>query len=364
MREKKKENRGGTRVLPADQLSLFCTEMVMLLRSGQTVFDGIRARAAMDAKNGKAPKGSVFSLLAQYTTEGCSLGEAMEKTKVFPADFTGLVQIGEESGSLEEVLDALAAHYRRDSETAAEIRSALRYPILTLCMMAVILGILTREVFPVFTRIYESLGGGLPQTAAASIAIGSVCAKAVAVLEGVLLLMMVIGWALGRSVWGMKLLSGIRAHLPFFGRLNARIAAARTADSLAIMLQAGYDIDESISRISQALADPAAAKKLARCRGLLEGDGENPPLPLGEALAGCGMWNELEGRMIQSGASSGNLDYVLKFVSDTGMDEAAQKMARAVSLIEPVMVAITAILIGSILLSVILPLSGIMAAIG
>lgn len=76
------------------------------------------------------------------------------------------------------------------------------------------------------------------------------------------------------------------------------------------------------------------------------------------------MWNELEGRMIQSGASSGNLDYVLKFVSDTGMDEAAQKMARAVSLIEPVMVAITAILIGSILLSVILPLSGIMAAIG
>ncbi len=162
----------------------------------------------------------------------------------------------------------------------------------------------------------------------------------------------------------MKLLSGIRAHLPFFGRLNARIAAARTADSLAIMLQAGYDIDESISRISQALADPAAAKKLARCRGLLEGDGENPPLPLGEALAGCGMWNELEGRMIQSGASSGNLDYVLKFVSDTGMDEAAQKMARAVSLIEPVMVAITAILIGSILLSVILPLSGIMAAIG
>ena len=65
MREKKKENRGGTRVLPADQLSLLCTEMVMLLRSGQTVFDGIRARAAMDAKNGKAPKGSVFSLLAQ-----------------------------------------------------------------------------------------------------------------------------------------------------------------------------------------------------------------------------------------------------------------------------------------------------------
>ena len=76
------------------------------------------------------------------------------------------------------------------------------------------------------------------------------------------------------------------------------------------------------------------------------------------------MWNELEGRMLQSGASSGNLDYVLKFVSDTGMDEAEEKMAHAVSLIEPVMVAITAILIGSILLSVILPLSGIMAAIG
>ncbi len=363
MRDKKtrkKEQSSGKKVLPAEQLSLFCTEMGVMLRSGQTIFDGIKARAAMDGNR----KGSVFILLERDIREGYSLGEAMEHTGVFPPDFTGLIQIGEESGSLDEVLEALAVHYRQDSETSAEIRAALRYPILTLCMMAVILGIMTRKVFPVFTRIYESLGGGLPQTAAASIAAGSVCANIVAVLAGVLLFLLVGVWILGRTAHGMRLLNGIKSRLPFFGRINARISAARAADSLAIMLQAGYDIDESLSRISRALADPEASKKLAYCRKMLEGENPKPPLPLGDALAQCGLWTELEGRMIRSGASSGDLDHILKFISETGMEEVSEQTARAVSLIEPVMVAVTAILIGSILLSVILPLSGIMAAIG
>ena len=68
--------------------------------------------------------------------------------------------------------------------------------------------------------------------------------------------------------------------------------------------------------------------------------------------------------MIQSGVQFGSLDTVLKYIAENGMNQAEEDVARAVSLIEPVMIAITAVLIGSILLSVILPLSGIMAAIG
>ena len=357
--------------LPPQELSFFCTEMGMMLQSGMTIFDGIASRAAAEQRlssrlNGgkeKRPR-TLFGLLYQDMQQGSSISEAMQHTGVFPADFVGMIRIGEESGSLEEVMQALAAHYRRNSEVAGEIRTALTYPVLTLCMMAVILGILTREVFPVFTRIYESLGSGLSDAAAASIAVGNVCAGVVAVLAVVLLAAAAGVWLMKRTAWGERLLGIVQSCLPFFRKIGRQLSSARAADSLAMMLQAGYDVQESLLKISQSLADPSAAAGLRRCRELLVNGKDGQEVPLSDALAASGLWNATECRMIQSGVQFGSLDTVLKYIAENGMNQAEEDVSRAVSLIEPVMIAITAVLIGSILLSVILPLSGIMAAIG
>jgi len=88
------------------------------------------------------------------------------------------------------------------------------------------------------------------------------------------------------------------------------------------------------------------------------------PLPLSEALCGLSVWNETEKQLIRTGAHLGDLDRALRYIAQSGTEEAEVRINRAVSLIEPIMITLTAILIGSILLSVMLPLSGIMAAIG
>lgn len=379
VKNEQKRSRGGLgkpgsfskKSLPPQELSFFCTEMGMMLQSGMTIFDGIASRAALeqrpsrrsDSKKEKRPR-TLFGLLYRDMQQGCSISEAMHRTGVFPPDFIGMIRIGEESGSLEEVMHALAAHYHRNGEVAAEIRTALTYPILTLCMMAVILGILTKEVFPVFTRIYESLGSGLSDAAAASIALGSICAGVVAVLAIVLLAVAAGVWLLKRTAWGERLLGRIQSYLPFFRRISRQLSSARAADSLAMMLQAGYDVEESLLKISQSLPDPGAAAALRRCRELLINGKNGQDVSLSDALAESGLWNATECRMIQSGVQFGSLDTVLKYIAENGMNQAEEDVAKAVSLIEPIMIAITAVLIGSILLSVILPLSGIMAAIG
>ena len=176
-----------------------------------------------------------------------------------------------------------------------------------------------------------------------------------------------------RTAWGEKILGTVWGHLPFFRRISRQLSSARAADSLAMMLQAGYDVEESLRKISQSLPDPGAAAGLEKCRKLLTGEKSSrktsspdfsQEVSLSDALAESGLWNATECRMIQSGVQLGSLDTVLKYIAETGMDKAETDVAKAVSLIEPIMIAITAVLIGSILLSVILPLSGIMAAIG
>ena len=362
------------KTLPAQELSFFCTEMGMMLQSGMTIYDGIASRALEEQRDTRTPgkksrrPRTLFGLLYQQIQKGTSVSEAMAYTGVFPPDFVGMVRIGEESGSLEEVMSALAAHYRRSGEVSAEIRTALTYPVLTLCMMAVILGILTREVFPVFARIYESLGSGLSDAAATSIALGSVCADAVAVLAVLLLAAGAGVWLLRRVAWGEKIIASVSSRMPFFRKISRQLSSARAADSLAMMLQAGYDVQQSLLKISQSLPDSGTAAGLERCRKLLAGEKDrrtvSQEVSLSDALAESGLWNAAECRMIQSGVQLGSLDTVLKYIAENGMDQAELDVAKAVSLIEPVMIAVTAVLIGSILLSVILPLSGIMAAIG
>lgn len=163
------------RTLPSEDLSLFCTEMGMLLQSGMAIGDGIaahiRAQSGALPEKGSKPR-NIFEMLYAGIMDDYSLSQSMRNTGVFPEDFISMIRIGEESGSLDAVMAQMAAHYQRDSEVTGEIRSAMVYPLLTLCMMAVILQVLTSRVFPVFTSIYESLGSGLTGAAAASIAVG------------------------------------------------------------------------------------------------------------------------------------------------------------------------------------------------
>lgn len=357
-----------SRVLPYDELSLFCTEMSMLLQSGMSIFDGIAAH--IQAQTGRLPRQGdkprdIFEALYLGILDGLSLSQAMERCGVFPADFVSLVRIGEESGSLDEIMNRMADHYRRDNAVLNEIRSALTYPILTLSMMAVILQILTRKVFPVFTSIYASLGGSLPESAAASIAVGSGCAGVLTVLAAALVLLAAAVWLLRLFPAGVRILDILKNHLPVVRRVSRQLTASRITSSLAMLLDAGYDARDSLDKIRQGITDAQTKDRLAACCALLQrGDADGRPVSLAEALCGMGLWNDTECQMVRSAARFGNLDDILHQVAQDSMNRAEEQIARAVSLIEPIMIAITAVLIGSILLSVMLPLSGIMAAIG
>ncbi len=355
-------------VLPSEDLSLFCTEMGMLLQSGMAIGDGIAAHIRTQTKTlpekGSKPR-SIFEALYLGILDGYPLSRSMKNTGVFPEDFISMIRIGEESGSLDEIMTQMAAHYGRDSKVTKEIKSAMIYPIMTLCMMAIILQVLTDRVFPVFTNIYESLGSGLTSAAAASIAVGNGCAKVLMVLSVILLGIVILVSVLGKFSAGQRVLSELKSRLPFSRKITQQLSSARVADSMAMMLDAGYDAEESLDKIALAMTNPRIKKKLQKCRRLLrEGDGQGAQVSLAEALCGTGLWNETECQMIRSGVRFGGLDGVLRHIAQTGMDSAEEDVTRAVSLIEPIMIAVTAVLIGSILLSVMLPLSGIMAAIG
>jgi len=354
-------SRQKKKILKADQLGHFCAKMEMLLQSGVSIHDGLAAEIRLKKQLLSAPGDQAEELTEAIflgLESGLSLCSAMESTGVFPANCINIVMIGENSGALDEVFHSLAASYRRQAELIEQIRSALVWPIFTLCMMAVILQILTRKVFPIFTGIYESLGSGLSSAARASIAVGGIFADLLTALALLILITGLVILLLRQTALREKL-SVLPGRLPILRAIIGRLTAARIAEELAMMLDAGYDADESLHMIGGTIK--ALCPQIEAARKKMHGE---EPLPLSEALCGLSVWNETEKQLIRTGAHLGDLDRALRYIAQSGTEEAEVRINRAVSLIEPIMITLTAILIGSILLSVMLPLSGIMAAIG
>ena len=123
------------KALPAEDLAVFCDEIAMMLRAGLSLPDGLGAIAFhLESREARELVGQMKEKLEQYTP----LSQVLSEAGVFPRQLVQMAGIGEQAGTLEQVMTAMAAHYRREDTIRRQIRSAVLYPIVTLVMMGVV----------------------------------------------------------------------------------------------------------------------------------------------------------------------------------------------------------------------------------
>ena len=132
--------------IPPEDLSLFCQQTALILRSAIPLEDGLFAIAEGLPKEGA----QLVSELGETVSSTGSFSGALEKAGVFPSYLTSMAVIGESSGKLEEVLTALGEYYDRESRLKRQIRSAILYPMLSVLLMTAVIGVL---VFRVLTYV-------------------------------------------------------------------------------------------------------------------------------------------------------------------------------------------------------------------
>ena len=147
--------------------------------------------------------------------------------------------------------------------------------------------------------------------------------------------------------------------LPFTKGIYEARALSRFADGMTITLKSGLDSDEGLELSGKLTEDPVLRKKIEECR---EKTGEG--MELGAAFQETVIFSGLYARMVNIGILSGSLEQVMERVADQFAQEAGERISKTVSRLEPTLVAIMSILVGMILLSVMLPLMGIMSGIG
>ena len=346
MKNKKKNG------LSSAELSSFCGQVALILEAGIPLYDGMET-VAQTAKD--SDYAELYTAASQQVTATGSLYEALKADKRWPDYMTEMVGIGERSGQLDRVMRNLEEYYAREDRIRASITGAVTYPMVLGAMLIVIIGILLLRVLPVFNRVMNSMGITMQQSGNVFLNIGTILGWIVLILTAVLLLAVFIFAILMRTKHRARILDTLQNVLPSMHRIRKSLSASRVAGVLSMMLEGGFQTGEALSMASSVLDDADAASKVDRIRQELE-QGST----FAQALTETELFDELQSRMITMGDATGREDQVLKKIAALNEEQAESDISRLVSIIEPTLVAVLAIIIGAVLLSVMMSMAGIL----
>lgn len=338
--------------LPPEELALFCEQIAMILKAGIPLRD---AMETLRESYGQTRYGARFIRMEKDVQNSGSLHAALAAAGIFPQYMVGMVRIGEATGKLDDVMRALSTYYNWEADVERSVRNAILYPAVLVLMMAVVVAILVISVLPVFGRVFESLGADAG--AGSLMSAGMIAGRVVLLLIGLCLLALIACLILARSRRRDALIDGICRIFPAVRTAREKIAAGRFAWVTHIMLESGYSLDDAMPLVAEIAEDRRSRLAIRQC-----GEKVKNGVPFASALEETGLFSELHIKMVQVGAAAGQLDGVMARLTEIYRAEADERIRRIVTMIEPILVAVLAVVIGGIMLSVMLPLLSILSS--
>ena len=337
------------------ELSSFSSQLSLILRSGISALEGI---SIMLEDASSEEEKTILNALSENLQETGSLNEALEQTQLFPAYMTRMVRIGEETGTLDDVMAALGDHYAREDTIARTIRSAVTYPMIIISMMIVVILVLIIKVMPIFNQVFIQLGSEMSGFSRVLMDLGNTINR-YSVVFITLLAVIVIGFfAYNHTAKGAAFLRGLGSHIPAIRRMHHDIASCRFASGMALTLKSGMAPEECLSLVRELNDDEAFQKELTECEQLLENGTD-----FTAALHQTGIFTGVYARMASIGFKTGSLDQVMSDIAELYQEDLDNRMSNTLSILEPTLVIALSLVVGFILLSVMLPLVGIMSSI-
>ena len=349
-----KHNPGSRKKTP-EELSGFCAQVAMMLRTGMPLHDGMEALARSYAGS---PMEADYARVSARVIETGSLREALAQGGEWPEYMVEMAGIGERTGHLEEVMDGLSDSYRREGRIRSAVSSAVAYPIVLGVMMLLILLAMLVKVLPVFRRVLAGLGVEMTASGNLMMRLGMNIGVVVLVVVGVVVLAALVCCLLLRTGAREKVLRGLKKLFPPIAAIHQKLSASRAASVLSMLVSSGYPLDEALDLACGVLQDGQSRAQLENVRAKL-----NAGLGLGEAVAESGLFDTLTACMIRTACAAGCADGALSTAAKECEEDAEARIERLVSIIEPTLVAVLSVVIGAVLLSVMLPMAGVISSI-
>ncbi len=337
-------------------LSGFCMQASLLYQAAIPLYEGLEVMAA-DARSDEEKE--ILLAMAEKLRKGFSFTETVREAGCFPSYTEEMILLGEQTGTLDVTLNGLATHYEKETKLTENLRRALTYPAMMICMLLVILFVLFVKIMPTFTDVYEQLGAQIPPVTQAAIRFGGIISGlalvVIAVLAAVVLFVKFTTGSGKESKFADSIVNWINKK----SSISRMTALRRFCDIISVTLRCGLRTDEGFALAERMVAHPEVIPQVQAARKSLR-EGNN----FYTAVKNSGLFNGFDLQMIRVASRAGKLDTILAKLSDDYEEKAADALDSMVARIEPVIVTVLAVAVGLVLLSVMLPLAGVLSAIG
>ncbi|MCR5100768.1 MAG: type II secretion system F family protein [Butyrivibrio sp.] len=338
------------------EISILCRELSLLLKAGISPYEGVQILLQGLNNSGKDILESMYEVLSQ----GEPLSVAMRTSGVFPDYVANMIEIGETSGNLDTVLESIADYYDQEENVQESIKSAVSYPMIMIALMLVVITVLITQVLPIFSQVFSQLGTSMSAFAQTLLNVGNVLNKYSFVLIILLVVICLLFIFFTATSTGKKKFYNFAVKFGPTKAIYEGIATQRFASGMVLMLSSGMDTYESLNMVEKLVENDVMVEKIQKCKNMILEESLSFP----EAVNKTAIFNPFYSKMISVGFDSGSIDNVMKQIAERYEQDTQKKIYRFISILEPTLVIILSIIVGVVLLSVILPLLGIMSSIG
>ena len=342
--------------LNAEEVYLFSLQISLMLKAGILPADGV---ALLESEASSEREKKLLHEMKEILEQGNPFYAAMEATGAFPEHALRMVQIGEDTGRLEQVLTALTQHYQQEHELRENMRQAVVYPAWLAVIIGIVTFVLVTKVLPVFQQVLEQLGSGLSPWASSLMKLG-VFSKQGAIVFAVLLAILALYLFFNsRTPTGQERLRHLADVLLFRGALGLSVSRERFSSAISLSLASGLNLNDALDKAASLVDDEKMRGRIENCKELLE-QGST----FASAVEKAGIFNGLEIGLISAGFKAGASEAVMQELSRRCHNQTEEIMSKIMSRIEPILVIFLVFVVGMLLLSVMLPLLAMMNAIG
>ena len=337
-------------------IAVLCRQFYSMLNAGVTVVKCLDI--LYQQTENKRLKTIVYKVY-ETVQKGEPLSEAMRMhSDVFPELLINMIETGEVSGTLDNVMDRMATHYEKENKLKSKIKATMIYPIaLSIVAVLVVIFLLT-FVMPTFMGVFESSGTELPGPTKLLMSISSTLKNYWYIVFGVILAAFYLFRGYIASEKGRLKWDAFKLRLPIIKGTIEKMSTARFTRTLSTLLSSGIPLLQSMEVVSRTVGNRLVAKAILDAK-----DDMNKGMDLAGPIKKSGMFPPMVDSMIRIGEESGTLDEILGKTADFYEEELELALQKMSSLIEPVIIVVMGGVIGFIVLSMVLPMFEMMNAI-
>jgi type IV pilus assembly protein PilC len=340
-------------------LTTFTRQLATLVDAGLPLLRGLRV---LEKQEKHPTLKQIINELGVGIEGGSTFSEALaQHPKVFNRLYVNMVKAGELGGVLEVVLARLAEFMEKAQKIKGKVIAAMFYPVAVMTVAVVILAVLMIWVVPKFKDIFKDMlpGQSLPGFTQFVLSISDAIAHNFLVTAGCVAAVVIAFVFFVRTRFGRRIFDKFKLNMPALGPVISKVAISRFTRTLGTLVSSGVPILQALTIVKETSGNVIVGSAVAMVHESVK-EGETITAP----LEASGVFPPMVISMVDVGEQTGALPEMLMKIADNYDEEVDNAVAAMTSLLEPIMIVFLAVIVGSIVIALFLPLIALMEGVG